>query len=204
MNDARRGQRSLETAIVSEGLGNVFVGKEYFEGAMTNFKASFDTTVALLDEKHPLVAKRLENIVRVYSLRNDFHEASRLFKSVLMSKRLRLGEDSEEAMSYCKEAIKIKTEKFGEESNELGIVEELVGDIYYITRNYDDPLELFYKAQTKYRNDLCTDRGGHADITRKIRDLLKKKGNSRLAIKMFEIARKLDGKTRSDSPLDII
>jgi len=33
---------------------------------------------------------------------------------------------------------------------------------------------------------------------------LEKTGNSRLAIKMFEIARKLDGKTRRDSPLDII
>jgi len=224
INDARRGQRSLETASVLEGLGNVFVGKEDFEGAMTNFKASYDTTVALLDEKHPLVAKRLENIARVYSLRNDFHEASRLIKSVFMSKRLRLGEDSvevattlenlarslireglyEEAMSYCKEAIKIKTEKFGEESNELGIVEELVGDIYFITRNFDDALELFYKAQTKYRIDLCTERVGLADITRKIGDVLEKKGNIRLAIKMFEIARKLDGKTRSDSPLDII
>jgi len=224
IKDARRGQRSLETASVLEGLGNVFVEKKDYEGAMTNFKVSYDTTVALLDEKHPLVAKRLENIARTFNLRNDFHEASRLFKSVLTSKRLRLGEDSvevaitlenlarsltreglyEEAMSYCKEAMKIKAEKFGEESMELGIVEELVGDIYFITRKYDDALELFYKAQTKYRMELCTERVDLAGITRKIGDVLEKKGNNRLAIKMFEIARKLDEKNISDSPLDII
>ncbi len=158
--------KSLQVAQTYHNLGNLFMGKNDTEQALSYFNRALVIRLQSLGAEHLEVAKSYNNIGVAYQLKGDDEKALASHEKSLMIKLNALGEksaeaansynnmgnvlrnvgDLEAALAYINKALIIRQQLFGENHPRVAHTYINLGNIYILKSDYDQGIACYKKS----------------------------------------------------------